>query len=60
MKENILDRLGFDEYWLTHLRALNLQMTELGRIVSEHKERYVVMTTDGPMMAEIWGIIPEA
>ncbi|NND05195.1 MAG: ribosome small subunit-dependent GTPase A [Saprospiraceae bacterium] len=55
MENTVLERLGFDEYWLTHLNAHDLEMGELGRVISEHKERYVVMTAAGTMMAEIMG-----
>jgi len=41
---------------LEQLRAeLNLQNFEMGRIISEHKERYVVRTEQGELDAEVTG-----
>ncbi|HOM10468.1 MAG TPA: hypothetical protein PLV81_10000 [Spirochaetota bacterium] len=50
-----LENLGYNET-LEQLRIEhNLQHFEIGRIIAEHKERYVVNTPHGEYDAEITG-----
>ena len=49
----ILDEIGYNDR-LEQIRIeLNLQEFVVGRVVSEHKERYVVKTKQGDLDAEI-------
>ncbi len=50
-----LEDLGFNSIAKTTLENENLDGFELGRVVVEHKERYVVQTIDGTYNAEITG-----
>lgn len=50
-----LEELGYDNK-ISELRTKeNLEDFELGRVIAEHKERYIVKTTKGEMEAEITG-----
>ncbi|MCF8405759.1 MAG: ribosome small subunit-dependent GTPase A [Bacteroidales bacterium] len=50
-----LEDLGYTEDLENYRREQNLLSFETGRIISEHKERYVVKTTEGEYDAEIIG-----
>lgn len=52
-----LDDLGYNDK-LEKLRIENkLEVFEIGRVISEHKERYIVKTEEGEFEAEITGIL---
>jgi ribosome biogenesis GTPase / thiamine phosphate phosphatase len=50
-----LEYLGFTSKLEKHIAENNLQNFEIGRITTEHKERYVVSTAKGEFEAEITG-----
>jgi len=50
-----LNDLGYTDYFETYRKSNNLLGFEIGRVISEHKERYVVKTTEGEFDAEIIG-----
>ncbi|MFD1096129.1 ribosome small subunit-dependent GTPase A [Salegentibacter chungangensis] len=52
-----LDDLGYDIELEKHRKGQNLDVFEVGRIISEHKERYVVKTDKGEYDGEIIGNI---
>lgn len=50
-----LEDLGYNEQLEKYRTANNLQDFTIGRVIAEHKERYIVKTTDGEPEAEITG-----
>ncbi len=52
-----LDDYGFNKTIETYLTEHNLNNFEIGRIISQHKERYTVITAKGEFDAEITGNI---
>ncbi len=50
-----LENLGLNESALEFINLDDLQGLELGRVIVEHKERYIVQTVDGSYQAEITG-----
>jgi ribosome biogenesis GTPase len=50
-----LKELGYNEELENFRKDQNLEAFEVGRVISEHKERYVVKTTDKEYDAEIIG-----
>lgn len=50
-----LEDLGYDAYFENFRLENNLESYTIGRISSEHKERYTVKTTKGDFEAEIMG-----
>ncbi|HOW32234.1 MAG TPA: ribosome small subunit-dependent GTPase A [Bacteroidales bacterium] len=50
-----LEDLGYNEKLEKVRIELNLQDFVMGRVIAEHKERYIVKTTDGEYEAEITG-----
>ena len=50
-----LEDLGYNQKLETYRRSQNLENFEIGRIISEHKERYIVKTTEKEYNAEIVG-----
>ena len=52
-----LEELGYKENLEKFRVEQNLESFEIGRIVAEHKERYIVRTTEGNYEAEITGNI---
>ncbi len=50
-----LEKLGYNEDLAAFRKENNLEAFELGRISAEHKERYIVKTTEGEYHAEITG-----
>ncbi len=55
LDQNILYHLGFSPYFQNQLEELNQQGWEVGRITSEHKERYSIITQEGYFEGEIIG-----
>lgn len=55
MEKVILKDLGFNSITETTIENENLERFELGRVVVEHKERYVVQIIEGSYNAEITG-----
>ncbi len=51
---NIRD-LGFNEHLSEHRSDNNLESFDVGRVILEHKERYVVLTAQGEMDCELIG-----
>ncbi len=54
-KELNLDDLGFSPRLEQYISESNLESFEIGRVIEEHKERYVVKTVKGEFEAEITG-----
>jgi ribosome biogenesis GTPase len=50
-----LEDLGYNENFEKSRLENNLQDFDLGRVISEHKERYIVKTVNGEFEAEITG-----
>jgi ribosome biogenesis GTPase len=50
-----LKDLGFNEGLEKHRKTNDLSDFEIGRVIAEHKERYVVMTASGEFESEITG-----
>lgn len=50
-----LEDLGYNESFEQQRIAQGLHHFELGRVISEHKERYIVKTTAGEFEAEVTG-----
>ena len=50
-----LEELGYGSEWEQHRSSLGLEDLDVGRVVSEHKERYMVKTAEGEGIAEIMG-----
>lgn len=50
-----LEDLGYNERLEKFRLENNLELSEIGRIISEHKERYIVKTIDNELEAEITG-----
>ncbi|MBN1597515.1 MAG: ribosome small subunit-dependent GTPase A [Bacteroidales bacterium] len=50
-----LEDLGYNKYFEQFRIEQNLDNFETGRIIAEHKERYIVKTTQGELDAEITG-----
>jgi ribosome biogenesis GTPase len=50
-----LEDLGYNENFEKSRLENNLQNFDLGRVISEHKERYIVKTVNGEFEAEITG-----
>jgi len=50
-----LEDLGYNIDWENYRKNQNLDSFEVGRVISEHKERYVVKTTENEYDAEIIG-----
>lgn len=48
-----LEELGYNEKLDNYRIANNLESFEIGRVVAEHKERYMVKTNNGEFEAEI-------
>ncbi|MEQ9307900.1 MAG: ribosome small subunit-dependent GTPase A [Balneolaceae bacterium] len=55
MSKMTLEDLGFNSITETTLKNESLDGFELGRVVVEHKERYIVQTIEGAFNAEITG-----
>lgn len=49
------EELGYNDTFAAFRREQNLSNFEVGRIISEHKERYIVITEKGEFEAEITG-----
>ena len=47
--------LGYNEFLENFRKDNNLQSFEVGRVIAEHKERYMVWTEKGELEAEITG-----
>ncbi len=47
--------LGYDPAILRYFESVNLGGAEIGRVIQEHKERYVVLTETGEYDAEVTG-----
>lgn len=52
-----LEELGFNDNLEKYRVEQNLDSFEIGRVIAEHKERYIVKTTEGDYEAEITGNI---
>jgi len=50
-----LENLGYNEFFDNFRREQNLDFSNIGRVISEHKERYIVKTLNGDFEAEIVG-----
>ena len=50
-----LEELGYNEDLSRYRQEQNLQSFEIGRITSQHRERYIVLTEKGELEAEIIG-----
>jgi ribosome biogenesis GTPase len=50
-----LEDLGYNESLEKYREESNLQGFEVGRVIAEHKERYIVKTAQGELEAEITG-----
>jgi ribosome biogenesis GTPase len=50
-----LAELGYNEDLNLYRQEQNLQSYEIGRIVAEHRERYIVLTENHELEAEIIG-----
>ena len=50
-----LTELGYNEDLKLYREEQNLQSYEIGRVVAEHRERYIVLTENGELEAEIIG-----
>lgn len=50
-----LEELGYHEGLEKYRVENNLQGFQVGRVIAEHKERYIVKTTEGELEAEITG-----
>jgi ribosome biogenesis GTPase / thiamine phosphate phosphatase len=50
-----LGDLGYNEFFDTFKEDQNLDYSNIGRVISEHKERYIVKTLNGDFEAEIVG-----
>jgi ribosome biogenesis GTPase len=50
-----LEDLGYNEQLETYRREHQLHQFEAGRVISEHKERYIVKTAEGEYQAELLG-----
>ncbi|MBN2274752.1 MAG: ribosome small subunit-dependent GTPase A [Bacteroidales bacterium] len=50
-----LEDFGYDNRFEQLRKVQNLESYEIGRVIAEHKERYIVKTTKGEFEAEITG-----
>lgn len=50
-----LNDLGYDEFFESCRKEQGLEQFDTGRVVQEHKERYVIKTTEGEYDAELIG-----
>ena len=50
-----LEDLGYNIDFENYRKEQNLDSFEVGRVISEHKERYIVKTTEKEYEAEIIG-----
>lgn len=50
-----LEDLGYNESLATYQKEHHLESFQVGRVISEHKERYIVKTVDGEYDSEIIG-----
>lgn len=50
-----LEDFGYNEYFEKYRTEQNLDYSNIGRVISEHKERYIVKTQNGDFEAEIVG-----
>jgi ribosome biogenesis GTPase len=50
-----LEDLGFTQEFEDHRSRSNLEDLETGRVIAEHKERYLVRTPDGEFQSELIG-----
>ena len=50
-----LAELGYNEGLKLYRQEQNLRSYEIGRVVAEHRERYIVLTENGELEAEIIG-----
>jgi len=50
-----LEDLGYNEYFEKYRIEQKLDLFNIGRVISEHKERYIVKTQNGDFEAEIVG-----
>ncbi len=50
-----LEYLGYNEFFENFKKEQNLDYSNIGRVISEHKERYIVKTLNGDFEAEIVG-----
>jgi ribosome biogenesis GTPase len=51
----ILEDLGYNEFFDNFRNEQNLDFSNIGRVTSEHKERYTVKTLNGDFEAEVVG-----
>lgn len=52
-----LDQLGYDPQWESYREEQGLTGFDLGRVIAEHKERYIVKTEHAEFDAEIIGAL---
>ena len=50
-----IEELGYDSFFKTGRAELKLEEFEIGRVIAEHKERYIVKNGKGEFEAEITG-----
>jgi len=50
-----IEDLGYDSELEKHRKELNLDSFEMGRVISEHKDRYIVKTKNTEYDAELIG-----
>jgi len=50
-----LKEIGFNEKFEKFSKEIEFSGFEIGRIITEHKERYIVITKEGEFDAEITG-----
>ena len=50
-----LQNLGYNNYFEQLRKDNNLEEFEIGRVIAEHKERYLVKNANGEFEAEITG-----
>ncbi len=50
-----LEELGYNEDLSRYRQEQNLQSFEIGRVIAEHRVRYIVLTEKGELEAEIIG-----
>ena len=55
VKKNRLEDFGYDEFFDSQWKSLNLEDAYVARVISEHKESYKVKNADGEYMAKITG-----
>ena len=50
-----LEQLGYTEFFENYRTQSDLQSFDIARVISEHKERYIVKSESGEFDAEIIG-----